>query len=244
MRASDKNLTVLSEAERAALYGLPDFDDFQRAEFLALTDEARTLAQRCNGLPEQILCMLQIGYFKAKKAFFKISLSEAPQEGIDYLLRSYFPNEQFFMRPVRQSEYYVQCKEIANLYGYRLWSKQFSSPLTERAAQLALHDVTPAFIVTELIAFLNRQKIVRPAYTTLQAIIVDVLASERMRFGRLIEEVLDDDGKTALEQLLVREDTLSALAAIKQDAKHFNYRMMVLERHKYAMLKPLYRLAK
>lgn len=70
MRASDKNLTVLSAAERAALYGLPDFDDFQRAEFLALTDEERTLAQGRHGLSEQILCMLQIGYFKAKKSFF------------------------------------------------------------------------------------------------------------------------------------------------------------------------------
>ena len=28
MRARDKNLTVLSETEWLALYGLPDFDDF------------------------------------------------------------------------------------------------------------------------------------------------------------------------------------------------------------------------
>jgi Domain of unknown function (DUF4158) len=60
MRASDKNLTVLSDAEKEALYGLPDFDDFQRAEYFALTDEERTLAQRCGGIPEQIQCMLQI----------------------------------------------------------------------------------------------------------------------------------------------------------------------------------------
>ena len=33
MRARDKNLTVLSETEWLALYGLPDFDDFQRAEY-------------------------------------------------------------------------------------------------------------------------------------------------------------------------------------------------------------------
>ena len=38
MRADgSKRLTVLSEAERLALYGLPDFDDFQRAEFFALS---------------------------------------------------------------------------------------------------------------------------------------------------------------------------------------------------------------
>ena len=41
MRALDKHLTIVSEAEKSALYGLPDFDDFQRAEYFALTaDEA------------------------------------------------------------------------------------------------------------------------------------------------------------------------------------------------------------
>ncbi|WP_235857285.1 DUF4158 domain-containing protein [Xanthomonas cissicola] len=31
-------MTILSDAEQEALYGLPDFDDTQRLEYLALTD--------------------------------------------------------------------------------------------------------------------------------------------------------------------------------------------------------------
>ena len=244
MRASDKNLTFLSDAEREALYGLPDFDDFQRAEFFSLTNEERTLAQKRSGIPEQILCMLQIGYFKAKQTFFNISFTEVPQEDIDFLLRCFFPGVLFSPRPVRQAEYYVQCNEIVNLYKYRLWSKEFTPLVTEKAAQLTLRDVTPTFIVTELVAFLNQQKIVRPGYTTLQAIIVDVLSAERKRLGNLIEEFLDDAGITALKQLLVREDTLSGLAAIKQDSKNFSYQMMVVERQKRATLEPLYQIAK
>jgi TnpA family transposase len=244
MRASDKNLTFLSDAEREALYGLPDFDDFQRAEFFSLTNEERTLAQKRSGIPEQILCMLQIGYFKAKQTFFNISFAEVPQEDIDFLLQCFFPGVPFSPRPVRQAEYYVQCNEIVKLYEYRLWSKEFTPLVTEKAAQLTLRDVTPTFIVTELVAFLNQQKIVRPGYTTLQAIIVDVLSAERKRLGNLIEEFLDDAGITALKQLLVREDTLSGLAAIKQDTKNFSYQMMVVERQKRATLEPLYQIAK
>jgi hypothetical protein len=165
MRASDKNLTFLSYAEREALYGLPDFDDFQRAEFFSLTNEERTIAQKRSGISEQILCMLQIGYFKAKQTFFNISFTEVPQEDIDFLLRCFFPGVLFSPRPVRQAEYYVQCNEIVNLYKYRLWSKEFTPLVTEKAAQLTLRDVTPTFIVTELVAFLNQQKIVRPRYT-------------------------------------------------------------------------------
>jgi hypothetical protein len=45
---NSRRLTVLSQAERLALYGLPDFDDFQRAEFFAFTDAERALAERRN----------------------------------------------------------------------------------------------------------------------------------------------------------------------------------------------------
>jgi hypothetical protein len=41
----------------------------------------------------------------------------------------------------------------------------------------------------------------------------------------------------------VREDTLSGLAAIKQDARYFRPQMMTQERHKRTMLAPIYRAA-
>ena len=90
--------------------------------------------------------MLQIGYFKAKQAFFNVALADTPQEDIDFLLRCYFPGARFSPTPIRRAEYYVQCGEIARLYGYRLWSEPLAPLLTKRAAQLALRDVTPAFI--------------------------------------------------------------------------------------------------
>ena len=38
MAAKNKLLTVFSDAERSALYGLPDFDDGQQLEYLSLSD--------------------------------------------------------------------------------------------------------------------------------------------------------------------------------------------------------------
>lgn len=55
MRAdSSKRLTVFSEAEKRALYSLPDFDEFQRAEFFAMTDVERTLVDRRDGLSDRL----------------------------------------------------------------------------------------------------------------------------------------------------------------------------------------------
>jgi hypothetical protein len=68
--------------------------------------------------------------------------------------------------------------------------------------------------------------------------------AERRRLEHLVEGALDKVALAALQGLLVREETLSELAALKQDAKHFGYRMMVMERQKRATLTPLYHSAK
>jgi hypothetical protein len=68
-----ERLTVLSEAEQFALYGLPDFDDAQRLDFLSLSEAELALASRRPTPTAQAYCALQIGYFKAKHAFFRFS---------------------------------------------------------------------------------------------------------------------------------------------------------------------------
>ena len=90
MRALDEHLTIVFEAEKSALYGLPDFDDFQRAEYFALTAEELALAQQRDGLPAKIACILQIGYFKAKQAFFAFRLADIPAEDIAFLMPATF----------------------------------------------------------------------------------------------------------------------------------------------------------
>ena len=44
MTTKSERLTVLSDAEQEAPYGLPDFDDTQRLEYLALTETELALA--------------------------------------------------------------------------------------------------------------------------------------------------------------------------------------------------------
>ena len=85
-----------------------------------------------------------------------------------------------------------------------------------------------------MITCLKEQKIVRPGYTTLQTVISEALSSERNRLGKLLDDMLDESTKATTRQLLLREDTLSGLAALKQDAKNFGFRQMVLERKKRA----------
>jgi len=241
---SNERLTILSEAEKTALYGIPCFDDFQRVEFFAMTEAERSLGLQRRGILKQVYCLLQIGYFKAKQAFFKFSLDGVPPEDVAFLLQRYFPGETLTVEPVGAKEYYAQRREIVALFGYRLWTDNDLPALRDKAALLARTDVTPTFLLAELMVFLIGQRIVRPGYSTLQTIIRGVLSAERERVEQLVEAALTDAAHDVLQQLLAQEDTLSGLAAIKQDAKSFRYRQMGLERQKRLTLAPLYAIAK
>lgn len=239
-----KRITVLSAAEKQALYDLPDFDDFQRAEYFSMTEAEHTLAFQHKDTLAQVYCLLQIGYFKAKQAFFRFSLQDVPEDDIVFMTQRYFPEIALKHQPLPIKAYYIQRNEIARLFGYRLWLDSDCAIFFSKAAQLAKRDITPTFILTEIIGLLNAQKIVRPGYSTLQTIIGNALTSERRRLEQLLGDALDDMARENLQKLIVRESTLSELAAIKQDAKHFGYQVMSIERQKRLTLEPLYQVAK
>jgi Domain of unknown function (DUF4158) len=236
--SKNKRLTVLSEAEQFALYGLPDFDDGQQLEYLSLSGAEWALASCRAGLHAQVYCALQIGYFKAKHVFFRFTWDEVATD-CGFVVSRYFPDQTFEPGIITKHEQYAQHLLIAELFGYRLWSASFLPQLVEQADLIVHRDVTPGFVVAELLAWLNEHKIVRPGYTTVQDVISAALLAERQRLGQLLDEVLDDTAQAALAQLLVRDDTLSELAALKQDAKDFGWQQMVQEREKRALLESL-----
>ena len=80
MNIRNKLLTVLTDAEQEALYGLPDFDEAQRLDYLALSEAELALAVSRPDLHAQVYCVLQIGYFKAKHAFFRFDWSEVEDD--------------------------------------------------------------------------------------------------------------------------------------------------------------------
>lgn len=241
--SKSKLLGVLTPAEQDARYGLPDFDDAQRLDFLHLSEPQLALSSSRPGLHAQAWCALQIGYFKAKQTFFRFAWDDV-QDDTSFVLSRYFNGHTFTPRTVTKHEHYAQRALIAKLFDYRLWSSEFLAQLASQAAQIVRRDVTPGFIVAELIVYLNENKVERPGYTAFQRLISHALSDERRRLGVLLGQGVDEGTKVALSALLVREDTLSELAALKQDAKDFGWRQMIAERDKISKLKPLYMVAK
>lgn len=96
MSIQNERLTVLSEAEKAALYEIPDFDDEQRLNFLNLTPEEQALMRSRANLSAQVHCAIQISYFKAKHLFFAFDWDELDvQDDINFVIQEYFPEHMF-----------------------------------------------------------------------------------------------------------------------------------------------------
>ena len=140
MATKSKRLTLLSDAEQFALYGLPNFDDGQQSEYLSLSEAELALACRRPGLHARVYCVLQIGYFKAKHAFFRFSWDDA-QEDCTFVLVRYFKDQLFRSQTITKHEHYVQRTMIAELFGYRLWSADFLTQLAQQATQIVRRDV-------------------------------------------------------------------------------------------------------
>jgi hypothetical protein len=185
MTVKNKLLSILSDAEQEALYGLPGFDDGQQLEYLSLSETELALATSRPSLHARVYCVLQIGYFKAKHAAFRFDWSMV-EDDCAFVLSRYFQGEAFERKDVTDHEHYTRRGLIADLFGYHLWSMEFLPQLGQHAAQIMRRDVTPGFVAAELIVWLKEHQIVRPRYTTLQELIGTALAAERQRLGTLL----------------------------------------------------------
>jgi TnpA family transposase len=240
MKNTNKRLSVLSDLEEFAFYGFPDFNDEQRSTYFLFEDKEWELISKCPSLHAKVTCAVQIGYFKAKKMFFRFSLHKIPKDDLDFILSRYFSDQPLKTFCITKYEYYLQRESICELFGYKLWSQEFSLQLKTRAQLSVKRDISPNFIARELLDFLQIQKIVRPGYTILQSLVSSALSEERQRLKSCLQKHLNDSHKESLKQLIKKENTLSELAALKQDAKNFNLSIMRLEIKKHDTLKPLH----
>ena len=241
--SSKEHLTILSDNERAAFYDTPDFDSEQRLEYLSLSKQELDIALSRVDIAAQVYCILQIGYFKAVQLFFRLEWNDISTEDITFTLEQYFAGQIFTPNRISKHEYYTQCSLIVGLYGYTLWStKKHESILYNHSTQIICCDVKPQFLALKLLDCLRELKITRPGFTTLQALVSNVINLEWKRLSEIINKLLTKSEKIMIDNLVDIDNSFSKLAALKQDAKDFKYQMMKTEMDKLITLKPLYQM--
>jgi len=142
MATRSKRLTVLSEAEQFALYGLPDFDDSQRMQYLgSFTEEELELALSRPGVQAQTYCALQVAYFKAKKAFFQFSWDDVEDDRA-FVVSRIFNSQAFIPQAIAKHELW-NCFKITLTFHEHVLLLQHGH-ITSMLAQLCRNRL-PAF---------------------------------------------------------------------------------------------------
>ena len=145
-----EHLEVLTPAERAAYYEIPDFNEEQRYEFLTLTADELELAMSRKSWSARVYCCLQIAYFKSVNLFFKADWSEVEDKTIIFILEQYFFDQNIKLSKITDYEHYTQCTAIANLYDFEMWQSKSYEQLLNKAYKLARINVNQQFIALEL----------------------------------------------------------------------------------------------
>ena len=200
MEERTRRLQILDEAEVAALFELPSFNDEQRAVYFSLSAQEELLLSSLHSVKSRCHFILQLGYFKYSYQFFIFSPDEA-QKDMRYVQTRYFPHERLSDVEVTKVTRLKQQKLILGLFNFRTCDARDRRVLLARAEQAARISTKPLYIFRELMEHLNRERRVSPAYTSMQDIVGRALGLENGRLVQVLKERLE-------QSLSKRWDTL------------------------------------
>lgn len=215
-------LAILRQEEIDELWGQPAFDAQERDLYFDLTpQELEVVLQRRDAIG--IHLVLQLGYFHARRMFFDPT-GDSAREDLVHIVGRYFPGRRDLPLPDVPSRPTMQSiqDQILELLGYRRWTGM-RPVLVERLGALAMRSTQPNYLLREALKFLDRERVVRPAYSALQDIVGEVMNQERDRLTASLKKALKAPIRKVLDALLAADGSTYSIGVLKQDPRDFSY---------------------
>lgn len=241
-QVESKRLKILEADEIETVYGLPVFDDEDRAFYFTLTPPEKATLSQLHGMKSSVCYILQLGYFKARRQFFLFNLQQVMADA-QYVQRRYFPDYDLDDLDITKVTRLKQQGLILELLQYRVCGEKERQQMRIQAQQVAQISSRPIYVFRELMAYLTRRHLVTPGYTVMQEMIGDVLQREKERFIIIAQSSLTDDAITALNDLLANPRGLYEITRIKREPKDFSLKEIKKEIRRGEQIKPLYDVA-
>lgn len=237
-----RRLKILEADEIDAVYGLPVFDDEDRAFYFALSPPEKAVLSHLHGIKSSIYYILQLGYFKARRQFFVFDLQQVAADA-QYVQHLYFPGYELVDLNITKVTRLKQQNLILELLQYRISGEEERQQLRMKAQQVAQISSRPIYVFRELMTYLSRQRLIAPGYTVMQEMIGDVLQREKERLIAIAQSHLTADAVTALNDLLANPRGLYEITRIKREPKDFSVKEIDEEIQRGQQIKPLYAVA-
>lgn len=244
MSANTRRLTILSTEEIAALYDLPKLDADERQLYFDLSPAEQNAVDAVHTKAAAIHLVLQLGYFKAKRRLFIVDPTDVAED-VGYIAQRYFSSsDAFLLKPLTKPTRLEQQRIVLALFNHRLCGPEEKQALEGKAERTAMLSTQPAFIIRELLQYLEVERIVAPGYTTLQDIVGGAVTRERKRITKLLNDALPPDAKKQLDTLLHAEEFVYRISALKREARDFSYGELKREVERRQQFQPFHDFAK
>lgn len=242
MTSNAHRLAILTGEEIDDLYGLPHFTDDERSLYfdLSATEHAAAAARRGT---TGVYLVLQLGYFKAKRQFFDVE-PEAVREDVNHILARHFPDiaRKAIRSPTQPTRTALQ-KLVLQLLDVRPWNRSAREALVERIQHIAMRSTQPRYLLREALHYVERERLVTPAYSTFQDIIGLVVTNERTRLAGLLEQALTPGMRSQLDVLLQADESMYRISALKHEPNDFSYKALKQEVERRQLFQPLHAFA-
>lgn len=236
---------LLGDAEVAELYALPKFDEIEREYYFSLNDSENKALTKLIKPHTKLYFILQLGYFRAKKMFYKIS-SDTIADDILHIKKRYFSdknNDVEFQEKLPKDSLYQQKIDVLRLFQYREWSNEIKPEVVAHLRDLIKIYPKGNDTLRELFVFLESKRITVPSYRILQDLFTEVFSFEMERLSRSMLSI-PKNIREKLDELIKNDDGLTQLNIIRSDQKDFNYRALSGEVKKARSLSEIYDLSK
>ena len=236
--AIDTELTILSHDEIRTLYAVPKLIKEDQEVLFSLTEQEKQCLDGIVQIQTKINFILQLGYFKASRYFYKTSFRNARLD-VWFIIERYFPKEKFPQKILNINHHYANQKTILELYEYQRSNQDILLELVRQADQIVKYDACPRYIFDQLLDYCEHKKIIRPGYSTLQKIVSNALMKEEQRLLSKISGI-NQDTKQAIDALLAVDDLFYRLTSLKKEPKNFTTKEMRAELTKLQTINAIY----
>ncbi len=197
-------LNVLSRADIKIFETPPQFQAKERKRYFVLPDWARHYLKKAKSPSAKVGFVLQLGYFKATSKFF--SKKTFQPEDIQFVSERLGITTEFF--PINYDNVTVirHRRMILRQLGYRPFSSQ-ARTLVKKEADLSVPtQMRPKEIFSNLIEFLDQNKIEIPSFDMLAKVITEAFRKYEKQLVEIIENNLTANDKSLLDDLLAEDE--------------------------------------
>jgi hypothetical protein len=111
-----ERINLLTDAEVEELYSRPQFNEAERNYYFSLSETEHQLLNQYAGVKTKIYFILQLGFFKAAKQFYKFSIDDV-KEDTNYIIKKYFDvSAKEINGKIWKENYRAQKLDILKLY--------------------------------------------------------------------------------------------------------------------------------